>query len=109
MDLYRLHKMDHPRQGRAHSHPLTRELNDHVKVLWAEQQFAKRRQKRGHEDEDEEADRPLIRVKRNDDEDDKESLERMKRVKREDMSPPPKLDRHFNDELWEHQWYMVIN
>ena len=108
MDLYRLHKMDHPRQGRAHSHPLTRELNDHVKVLWAEQQFAKRRQKRGHEDEDEEADRPLIRVKRNDDDDEK-SLERMKRVKREDMLPPPKLDRHFNDELWEHQWYMVIN
>lgn len=77
-DFYRLQKLNHPRRGRTHSRNLSRRLVDDVRVLWAEQQFAKRRQKRGFlpvypppeaedfqtEESETEKDRPLVRVKR---------------------------------------------
>ena len=71
--MYRMHKLDHPRRGRAHSPHLSRQLEEDVRVLWAEQQFAKRRQKRGFlpdyppfetEESETEKDRSLVRVKR---------------------------------------------
>lgn len=53
---------------------MSRQLTDDVRVLWAEQQFAKRRQKRGYvpdyppfeteESTTSQDNRPLIRVKR---------------------------------------------
>lgn len=55
---------------------MSRQLSDDVRVMWAEQQFAKRRQKRGiippfelEEIEEAEEDLPLVRVKRTNDED----------------------------------------
>lgn len=78
-DLYRLHKSDHPRRGRAQSSHVSRQLAADVRVMWAEQQYAKRRQKRGYIPDDRlfetaeesvtnEEDRPLVRVKRESDE-----------------------------------------
>ena len=73
-NLYRLHKLNHPRQEKTHSHGLTRQLADDVRVMWAEQQFGKLRQKRDFLPADSwleaeqfnlpEEDRPLVRVKR---------------------------------------------
>ncbi|KAI9560352.1 hypothetical protein GHT06_014369 [Daphnia sinensis] len=112
-DFYRLHKSDHPRRQRAHASHLSRQLTDDVRVLWAEQQFAKRRQKRGYvpdyppfeteESTTSEDYRPLIRVKRESSKSDDVSLVRKKRS---DMEMPAKSRRLFNDELWDHQWYM---
>lgn len=71
--LYRLHKLSHPKRGKIRSSLLSQELVDDVRVMWAEQQFAKRRQKRGYlpfyppfetEISETEKDRPLKRVKR---------------------------------------------
>lgn len=103
-----MHKIDHPRRGHTRSHTLTRQLAGDVRVVWAEQQFAKRRQKRGYEGavESETEDLPLIRVKRQFD-DDEELIRPQRRSQREDLEEPPKLPFIFNDELWDHQWYMV--
>nr|CAH0100756.1 unnamed protein product [Daphnia galeata] len=113
-DLYRLHKSDHPRRGRAHSSHLSRQLAADVRVMWAEQQFAKRRQKRGYiaadyrlfetaveESPTAEEDRPLVRVKRKSEQDEPHI-----RPKRYDLETPSKSSHRFNDELWDHQWYM---
>ncbi|XP_032794407.2 neuroendocrine convertase 1 isoform X1 [Daphnia magna] len=110
-DFYRLHKSDHPRRQRAHASHLSRQLTDDVRVLWAEQQFAKRRQKRGYvpdyppfeteESTTSQDNRPLIRVKRESSESDD-----VTRKKRSDMEMPSKSRRLFNDELWDNQWYM---
>ncbi|XP_046655685.1 neuroendocrine convertase 1-like [Daphnia pulicaria] len=113
-DLYRLHKSDHPRRGRAQSSHVSRQLADDVRVMWAEQQYAKRRQKRGYIPDDRlfetaeesvtnEEDRPLVRVKR---ESDENADEPHIRQKRSDMEAPSKSSHRFNDELWDHQWYM---
>lgn len=109
-NLYRLHKLNHPRQEKTHSHGLTRQLADDVRVMWAEQQFGKLRQKRDFLPADSwleaeqlnlpEEDRPLVRVKRQDE------SENVPRLKRDDMKAPPKRKFRFNDELWESQWYM---
>lgn len=68
-----MHKSDHPRRARTHSSHVSRQLVEDVRVTWAEQQFAKRRQKRDFlphyppfetEESETEKDRPHVRIKR---------------------------------------------
>ena len=100
-------KIDH--DGEAEARHLTMSLLDDLRVLWAEQQFGK------------------IRVKRDINPEVDDRVEYFKRLVANDMiksipeellelwneeeaydhpEGPRRKDEMFNDELWDHQWYL---
>ena len=95
---FMIRKLDH--DGEAEARHLTFALMDDLRVVWAEQQFGKQRVKRsGHS-------REQLNV------DDKKSIpeellalwEEEETLDRPTM--PKNSDGKFNDELWDHQWYL---
>uniref|UniRef100_A0A1W7RA47 furin n=1 Tax=Hadrurus spadix TaxID=141984 RepID=A0A1W7RA47_9SCOR len=80
-DTYLMRKIDHPQRSRRNSAVLTRRLSDDRRVVWAEQQIARPREKRGY-----------IRIKRRE-------LSESHFVKKD-------CKYKFNDELWPDQWYL---
>ena len=85
-DTYLLRKKNHSRRTKRHSKNLTKQLSKDKRVVWAEQQIARVRVKRGF----------LIDVQ-------KIWSDPLERGKKE---PFPFDDHTFNDELWKHQWYL---
>ncbi|XP_050691509.1 neuroendocrine convertase 1-like [Eriocheir sinensis] len=117
-DVYRLVKTDHPARHRRAAPALTRHLNAHAKVVWAEQQFAKERTKRSvplhplERSADDETDwrrkrSRRSRVKGTSSEDTawKNEIEKMTK-KKTMVEKALAMERIFNDELWDHQWYL---
>ncbi|XP_063215967.1 neuroendocrine convertase 1-like [Bacillus rossius redtenbacheri] len=84
-DTYRMAKEDHPEIHKRDHRALTQRLSSDSRVVWAEQQFAKRRSKRGLLPPTDGS--PV-------------------RSKRRDLDVPPQRDVIFNDELWEQEWYL---
>ncbi|KAJ9600056.1 hypothetical protein L9F63_009647, partial [Diploptera punctata] len=87
-DTYRMLKLDHPPLHKRAFPRLTQRLARDARVVWAEQQFAKQRVKRG-----------LIPPP-----DDSRILHRTKRA---DLQvPDQRSDIYFNDQLWDQEWYL---
>ena len=85
------------------------------KILWAEQQFVKQRSKRGFwtffqkklkELGTGYTDDVLIRVKRNS-KSDNPNENKTKKSDHNSKSEKIDIEKHFNDEYWNHQWYLV--
>ncbi|KAF2901142.1 hypothetical protein ILUMI_05043 [Ignelater luminosus] len=74
---------------------VSKRLIDDSRVLWADTQQIKQRQKRDYQKLFEELQIPLVRSRRL-----KDDTEVVKRP------PIPVYDRTFNDELWTQEWYM---
>ncbi|XP_053639706.2 neuroendocrine convertase 1-like [Cherax quadricarinatus] len=113
-DVYRMVKLNHPAAHKRDSPTLTHHLADHAQVVWAEQQYVKERVKR----DDYDPFAPLIRVKRLEDAEqetkkeskmkrDKIERKRRSRINRSATASQVKgFEAMFNDELWDHQWYL---
>ena len=93
---FMLRKLGH--DGEAESRHLTFALMDDLRVVWAEQQFGKQRVKRSGQGQE--------------NVDDKKSIpeELLKLWEEEETLDKPEMpktrDEKFNDELWDHQWYL---
>ncbi|XP_046400379.1 neuroendocrine convertase 1-like [Ischnura elegans] len=88
--IYRMLKDDFPRVGKRGEPHLTQKLIKDDRVMWAEQQFAKQRDKRGYI--------PLSSFGAYDSTSSKES--------QENILEKEKTRNLFNDELWAQQWYL---
>ncbi|XP_021936626.1 neuroendocrine convertase 1-like isoform X4 [Zootermopsis nevadensis] len=90
-DTYRMLKSDHPSLHKRAFPRLTQRLVRDARVVWAEQQFVKLRAKRDFIPplDDSGVQTPAVRRKRAD-------LE----------VPTQRVERLFNDELWDQEWYL---
>lgn len=90
-DTYRMLKLDHPPLQKRAFPRLTQRLARDARVVWAEQQFAKQRVKRDFV--------PLLDVS--------DIQKPASRRKRADLEvPSQRIERLFNDELWDQEWYL---
>lgn len=102
-DTYRMVKLDHPIQKKRGQPQLTEILSNDARVIWAEQQFIKQRQKRdiipdfSHEDDNF---FQLSKVK--------DFFKNRTKRSLNDLADdfPVRERKRFNDELWDQQWYL---
>ncbi|XP_045115111.1 neuroendocrine convertase 1-like isoform X2 [Portunus trituberculatus] len=107
-DVYRLLKKNHPPKRKRAAHDLTRHLNAHTKVVWAEQQFSKERTKRYAPA------RPFEEVEAAWEEQERSGRSKRdgrkywkwNKIKESRMEAALRMERMFNDEIWSHQWYL---
>ncbi|KAL0271690.1 UNVERIFIED_CONTAM: hypothetical protein PYX00_008705 [Menopon gallinae] len=94
-DTYRMLKEDYPVERKRGQPSFTERLVSDSRVQWAEQQFAKQRQKRGFLPDN--ILNYLIPVFRNE-------SSRFRALGENEISPSRR--QRFNDELWDQQWYL---